>query len=82
MDGILKKIEKYNPNKIRKLLTAFDYTTVDVLSNKKLNPIVTETFLLFFLHNILLLFPKKLTKFCALFYYQNSKQKGTSKNCI
>ena len=82
MDGILKKIEIYNPNKTRKLLTAFDDTTVDMLSNKKLNPIVTETFLLFFLHNILLLFPKKLTKFCALFYYQNSKQKGTSKNCI
>ena len=77
-----KKIEKYNPNRIRKLLTAFDYTTVDMLSNKKLNPILTETFLLFFLHNILLLFPKKLTKFYALFYYQNSKQKGTSKNCI
>ena len=39
MDDINKKIEEYNPNKKRKI---FDDMIADVLSNKKLNPVVTE----------------------------------------
>ena len=35
----LQKIEKYNQNKKRKILIAFDDTIVDMLSNIKLNPI-------------------------------------------
>ena len=35
----LQKIEKCNQNKKRKILIAFDDTIVDMLSNKKLNPI-------------------------------------------
>ena len=42
MDDIYKNIEEYNPNKRRKTLIAFDYMFVDMVSNKKLNPIVTE----------------------------------------
>ena len=42
MDDIYKNIEEYNPNKKRKTLIVFDYMFVDMVSNKKLNPIVTE----------------------------------------
>ena len=45
MDDIYKNIEEYNRNKKRKILIAFDYTIVDMLSNKKLNPVVTELFI-------------------------------------
>ena len=37
MNDFYKSIEEYNPNKKRKILIAF----ADMLSNKKLNPIVT-----------------------------------------
>ena len=40
MDNIYKNIEKQNPNKKRKILIAFE--VVEVLSNKKLNSVVTE----------------------------------------
>ena len=36
--------EDYNPNKKRKILIVFDDIIADMLSNKKLNPIVTELF--------------------------------------
>ena len=45
MDGIYKNIEEYNPNKERKILIVFDNMIADMLSNKKLNPIVTELFI-------------------------------------
>ena len=45
MDNIYKNIEKYKPNKKRKILTAFDDMIADMFSNKKLNPIVTELFI-------------------------------------
>ena len=38
-------IEEYNPNKKRKILIAFRDMTADMLSNKKLNGIVTELFI-------------------------------------
>ena len=38
-------ILKYNPNKKRKILTVFDDMIADMLSNKKLNLIVTELFI-------------------------------------
>ena len=44
MDDIFKTIEEYSPNKKRKILIIFDDTIADMLSNKKLNPIVTELF--------------------------------------
>ena len=40
-----KKLENYNPNKKRKILFVFDEMIADMLSNKKLNPIVTELFI-------------------------------------
>ena len=68
MDDIYKNIEEYNPDKKRKILIVFDDMIADMLSNKKLNPIVTElfisnrklTFLLFVLDNLILLRKKKI----------------------
>ena len=45
MDDIYKSIEECNPNKKRKILIVFDDMIVDMLSNKNLNPIVTELFI-------------------------------------
>ena len=43
MGVIYKNIEDYHPNKKRKALIVFDIL-IDMLSNKKLNPIGTELF--------------------------------------
>ena len=61
MDDIYKNIEEYNPNKKRKILIIFNDMITDMLSNKKLNPIVTKLFvrekknisLVFIYHTIL-----------------------------
>ena len=45
VNGIYKKIEEYNPNRKRKILNVFDDMIGDMLSNKKLNPVVTELFI-------------------------------------
>ena len=45
MDDVNKNIEEYNPNKKRKILIVFDDMNDDMLSNKKLNPILTELFI-------------------------------------
>ena len=41
----IENIEEYNPNKKRKTLIVFDDMIADMLSNKKLNPTVTELFI-------------------------------------
>ena len=45
MDCIHKNIEEHNPNKKQKILIVFDDIIADMLSNKKLNPIITELFI-------------------------------------
>ena len=45
MDDLYKHIEEYKRNKKCKMLIAFDYRIGDKLSNKKLNPIITELFI-------------------------------------
>ena len=45
MGYIYLNIEDYNPNKNRKILIVLDDIIVDMHSNKKLNPIVTELFI-------------------------------------
>ena len=62
MNDIYKTIEEHNPNKKRKLLIYFDDMIADMLSNKRLNPIVTEFLLLFLLYNLILLCQKILGK--------------------
>ena len=42
MDEVYKNIEKYNPNKKRKTWVLFDDLIADMLSNKKLNSLITE----------------------------------------
>ena len=44
MDDIYKNIEEYNPNKKQKILIVFDDMIPHMLSNEKLNPLVTELF--------------------------------------
>ena len=41
MDDIYKNIEEYNPKKKCKILLLFD-KIADILSNKKLNPIISK----------------------------------------
>ena len=45
MDEIYKNIEEYDPSKDRNILIVFDDMITDMLSNKNLNPIVTELFI-------------------------------------
>ena len=45
MDDIYKNIEEYNPNKKRKILIVFDDMIAVMLSNEKLNLILTERFI-------------------------------------
>ena len=45
MDNIYKSIEEYDSNAKFKILIVFDDMNVDMLSNKKLSPIVTELFI-------------------------------------
>ena len=45
MGDIYKNIEEYNSNKKRKMLIVFRDMIADMLSNKKLNPVVSELFI-------------------------------------
>ena len=45
MDYIYESIEKYNANTKHKISIFFDDMIADMLSNKKLNPVVTELFI-------------------------------------
>ena len=45
MDEIYKNIEEYDPSKDRNILIVFDDIITDMLSNKNLNPVVTELFI-------------------------------------
>ena len=42
MDDIKESTEKYNPNRVRKILIIFNDMLTDMLSNKKLQKIITE----------------------------------------
>ena len=44
MDNVYKNIEEYNPNKKQKILIVFDDMIADMLTKKKLNPMVTGLF--------------------------------------
>ena len=45
MDDIYKNIEEYNPNNKFKILLFFNDMIADMLSNKKIDPVVTELFI-------------------------------------
>ena len=44
MQDVYKNIEEYNPEKANEILIVFDDMIPDMISNKKLNPKVTELF--------------------------------------
>ena len=68
MDDIYKNVEEYNPKKKCKIVIIFDDMITEMLSNKKLNPIIIELFirgkklniLLFLLQNPIFLCQKAL----------------------
>ena len=45
MQDVYKNIEDYNPGKKPKIIIVFDDMITDMISNKRLNPIVTELLL-------------------------------------
>ena len=45
MQDVYKNIEEYNPGKKRKALIVFDDMIADMINNKKLNPVVAESFI-------------------------------------
>ena len=45
MDDIYKNIQEYNANKKRNILIVFYDLIAEMLSNKKLNPVITELFI-------------------------------------
>ena len=45
MHDVYNHIENYNPKKKCKILIVFDDIIADMINNKKLNPIVTESFI-------------------------------------
>ena len=45
MQDVYKNIEDYNPRKKRKILIVFDDLIVDMINNKRLNPVITELFI-------------------------------------
>ena len=76
MDDIYKTIEEYNPpNKKRKILIVFNDIIADMLTNKKLSPIITELFMrektkhFSCFYCTILFYSVKKTKFYALSYY-------------
>ena len=70
IDEIYENIEEYNAEKKWKRLIVFDGMIADILSNKKLNPIVTELYIrvaklnisLALLHSLISLYKKKKSK--------------------
>ena len=59
MQGVYKNIEEYNLRKKCKVLIIFDDMIVDMISNKKLNPVVTELFIRSKKLNTLIVFIKQ-----------------------
>ena len=76
----IKILKKYNLGKKHKILIVFDDMIADMISNKKLNPIVTELFIRGIKLNILIVItqlylkvPKDVRLNSTHFFYQNSK---------
>ena len=85
MDEIYKNIEEYNLDTKKEILIVVDDIIADMLSNKKLNPIVTE---LFIRGRKLNMYPVFITqsyfavpKFYTIFCYEHSEQTRASPSC-
>ena len=83
-ENIYKNIKEYNPNKKRKILIVLDDKIADILSNKKLNPIVTELFVrrrklsifLVFITQFYFAFPKNIRLNSTLYLVMKVLNKG------
>ena len=82
MQDVYKHIDEYNIDKERKILIAFDDMIADMISNEKLNSIVTELFIrgrklfpLYLLHNHTLRFQKMLEWILLTFLSQKFQNK-------
>ena len=90
MNDIYKSVEEYNPNKEQKILIVFDDMIADMLSNKKLNPIVTELFIRDRKLNISLVFitqsyfvvPNNIRLNPTHYFIMEIPNKQELKNCI
>ena len=91
MEDVYKNIEEYNIGKKHKILVVFEDIIADMISNKKLNPVVTELFIrgsklnipIAFITQLYFKVPKDVTlNSTHFFYHENCKQKRTSTNCI
>ena len=90
MVHVYKNIEEYNRNNKRKMLIAFDDMIADMLSNKKLNPIVTELFIRDRKLNISLVFitqsyfvvPNNIRLNPTHYFIMEIPNKQELKNCI
>ena len=84
MNDICKNIEEKIPKKKRKILFAFDVMIADMLSNKNLNPIVTELFIRGRKQNISLVFviqsyfavPKNIRLISTHYFIEKIPNKG------
>ena len=45
MQDVYENVEEYKPDKKCKVLIVFDHTIADMISNKKLNPIILALFI-------------------------------------
>ena len=90
MDDIYKNVEEYNPNKKRKILIVSDNMIADMLSNKKLNLIVTELFIRGRKLNICFVFitqswfamPRSIRLNSTHYFVMKIPNKRVSRNCI
>ena len=90
MDNVYKNIEEYKPNKKQKVLIVFDDMIADMLTKKKLNPMVTRLFTraklsisLVFITQSDFPVPRNIRlNSTQNFFFENSKQKRTSKNAF
>ena len=84
IDDIFKNMEEYHPNTKRKILAVYDDVIADMLSNKKLNPIVKDLLIRGRKLNISLVFITQshlaVTKNIALnsrhYFIMNTSKKG------
>ena len=88
MNDIYKNIENYNPSKKQKILIVFDDMIAmitwwyDMISNKKLNPVVIELFISGRKFNISLVFITQSYARLNSKYYFDMKIPRASTNCI
>ena len=80
MQDVYENIEEYNPEKKHKVLTVFDDLISGMISNKKLNLVLTELFIRGRTLNISIVFIIQSRKYQKLdsilntrFYYENFK---------